>query len=74
MYDNDHDPKKTDNTPPVLLTLRQVCIRCGVSMSTCRRWVKGGLLPVVVLPAQNLRVRYADLEEFIEAHIDQQVA
>ena len=51
-----------------LLTLREVCALCKVSISTGRRWVQRGILPVVVLPANNLRFRREDITTFIEQH------
>ena len=51
-----------------LLTLREVCALCKVSISTGRRWLRRGLLPRVVLPAENLRFRREDVAAFVERH------
>lgn len=51
-----------------LLTLREVCRLCRVSISTGRRWVQRGLLPAVLLPTNNLRFRRADVVAFVEQH------
>ena len=63
--------KQTNKTKAThLLTLREVCATCGVSISTGRRWVHQGLLPVVVLPEQNMRFRPADVQDFIDEHCE----
>jgi excisionase family DNA binding protein len=61
---------KTDQKPMTtgLLTIREVCALCGVSISTGRRWVARGLLQAVVLPDANLRFRPEDVDQFVEAH------
>lgn len=51
-----------------LLTLRQAAERLQVSMSTIRRRVDEGEIPVVRI-GRNIRVRPEDLEEYIETHV-----
>ena len=52
-----------------LLTLQQVADRLQVSMSTVRRKVASGELPVVRI-GRNQRVRPADLEAYIKANLE----
>lgn len=51
-----------------LLTLPQVADRLQVSMSTVRRRIAAGELPVVAI-GRNYRVRPADLDRYIETHV-----
>ena len=51
-----------------LLTLPQVADRLQVSMSTVRRRIAAGELPVVVI-GRNHRVRPADLARYVETHV-----
>ena len=55
-----------------LLTVRHAAERADVGETTMRRWIDGGLVPVVQLPGRvqgstERRVRQADLDSFIRS-------
>lgn len=50
-----------------LLTVHQVAEQLGITEGTVRRWCRSGHLPAVWLAQRTIRVRQADLDEFIEA-------
>lgn len=59
----------TPQIEPALLRLEQVASRLAVSPSTVRRLIRRGDLPVVRVGRQ-LRVRPADLADFIQSHTE----
>ena len=61
----------TDNKMKTgLMTVRDLALRCNVSISTVRRWVRRGLVPVVTLPDSNMRFRPEDVASFVERQRD----
>lgn len=46
-----------DDTPPPMLTTKQVARRLNVDDETIRRWAAAGKLPAVTLPSGRLRFR-----------------
>ena len=53
-----------------LLTVREVAQALRVDDTTCRRWIKSGVLEAISLPHQNLRQSYrikrSTLEKLLE--------
>ena len=58
---------KTSTTEPLsLLTTAQVCTELQIARSTLYKWWDSGSGPVrMLLPNRTIRVRRADLEEFL---------
>lgn len=48
-----------------LLTVQQVADRCYVSVETVRRWIKNDGLAAMKLGHRTVRIRPADLAEFL---------
>ena len=53
-----------------LLTMPQAAERLQVSLSTLRRIIDKGELPIVKINSRNVRVRPEDLDTYIEAKIE----
>jgi excisionase family DNA binding protein len=51
----------------VLLTIPEAAQRLKIGVSTLRRYLRRRLLPKVVLPGGDLRVREQDLELFVDS-------
>ena len=51
-----------------LLTLQQVMARLKVGYTTLNRYIKLGMLPVVLVTRNKRYIREQDLEKFIKEH------
>ena len=58
-----------NNTPALLLTIKDVAVLCRVSEKTVRRWIDGHDLPAARLGNQ-WRIRSKDLDLFIRERLE----
>lgn len=57
-----------NNDNEKLLTLQEVRERLGLHENTLYRYIKTGMLPVVVITRNKRFIREQDLEKFIKEH------
>lgn len=57
--------KKSDSSPSVLYRLPEATQLLGVGMTTLRKLIRGGKLPVVRIGPRGLRIPSSSIETFI---------
>lgn len=61
-------PNPQSHLNPILLSERQAAAYLSVSVSTLRRWRRGGIGPAYFICGDIIRYRKEVLDAFVEAH------